>query len=71
MVDNKKQVSEDPEVVIESAIGRTEDFIQKNGKTLLTILIVVVLLVGGFFGYKYLYSTPRQEKASAAIFSAQ
>ncbi len=71
MVDKKKQEEIDPEVKIESAIGRTEHFIQQNGKTLLTILAVIVVLVGGFFAYKYLYAAPRQEKASASLFVAQ
>ncbi|MDR2936424.1 MAG: tetratricopeptide repeat protein [Rikenellaceae bacterium] len=71
MVDKKKHEEVDPEVKIESVIGRTEYFIQQNGKTLLTVLAVIVVLVGGFFAYKYLYVAPRQEKAAAAIFAAQ
>lgn len=72
MVSKKKQVKEEhPEEVIESAINRTEFFIQKNGKTLLTILIVIVVIAGGLAGYRYLHKVPRQNKAAAAIFPAQ
>ncbi|MCD7962255.1 MAG: tetratricopeptide repeat protein [Rikenellaceae bacterium] len=71
MADNKKQVKEDPEEVIESAINKTEMFIFKNGKTLLTILLVLVVIVGGFTAYRYLYSVPQQKKAASAIFEAQ
>lgn len=71
MATNKKTQSEDPEVVIESAIGRGEQFIEKNGKTLLIALIVVVAIVAGYFGYQHLYKVPQIEKASAAMFEAQ
>lgn len=70
-VKTHKSEEKDPEVVIESAIGRTEMFIMKNGKLLLTILAVVVVVVGGFFGYKYLVVGPRGEKAMAAMFIAE
>lgn len=72
MSDKKKHEPEkDPEVAIESAIGRTENWILQNGKTLLTILGVLVVIVGGYFGYQYLYQAPRQQKAEAAMFRAQ
>jgi predicted negative regulator of RcsB-dependent stress response len=72
MADKKNQEPEkDPEAAIASAIGRTEDWILQNGKTLLTILGVLVIVVGGYFGYRYLYQAPRQEKAAAAMFRAQ
>ena len=34
-------------------------------------MIVVVVVVGGFFGYKYLISGPRAEKAAAMMFVAE
>lgn len=71
MVDKNKKHEEDPEVVIENAIGETENFIMRNGRSLLIALVVVVVVVSGFFGYKYLVVTPRAEKASAMMFTAQ
>lgn len=71
MVNKKQKPQEDPEVKIESAIGRTEAWIQKNAKTLLTILVVVIVVAGGYFAYQYLYKAPRQEKAASAMFNAQ
>lgn len=61
----------DPEVAIENALGKTELFFQRNSKLLLTILVVIVVAVGGYFGYKYLYQAPRAEKASEMMFVAQ
>jgi tetratricopeptide (TPR) repeat protein len=72
MSDKKNHEPEkDAGVAIASAIGQTENWILQNGKTLLTILGVLVVIVGGWFGYKYLYQAPRQEKAAAAMFRAQ
>ena len=72
MAVNKKQnQKEDPEAVIESALNRTEFFIERNGKKLLIALVIVVAIVGGYFGFEHLYKAPRSKKASAAMFQAQ
>lgn len=71
MVQNKPQAEKDPEVAIASAIGRVEAFIMRNSRSLLTALGVVIIVVGGFFGYKYLVAVPRMEKASAMMFAAE
>lgn len=71
MAQNKPQAEKDPEVAIASAIGRVEAFIMRNSRSLLTALGVVILVVGGFFGYKYLVAVPRMEKASAMMFAAE
>ena len=72
MANKKKQAAEkDPEVAIESAIGRSEAWLQRNSKVLLTVLAVIVVIVGGYFAYQYLYQAPRQEKAATAIYQAQ
>lgn len=71
MATKKTVDTQDPEVAIESAINQTEDFIQRNGKNLLTALVVVVLVVGGYFGYKYLWAAPRAVKAADMMYVAQ
>lgn len=70
-VTHVKRGSEDPEERIESAIGRTEQFIFKHGKTLITVLLVVVVAIGGWMAYKHLYQVKRAEKAGAMMFVAQ
>lgn len=67
----KHNDAQDPEVVIESALGRSEQFIEKHGKKMLIGLIVVVLAVSGYFGYKHLIQAPRLEKAADAIYTPQ
>lgn len=67
----KTQQYEDPEEKIESALGRTEQYLYNNGKKLLTVLGVLVLASLLFLGYKYIYQTKRAEKAGAAMFVAE
>lgn len=71
IMDTKKHQHEDPEAVIEGAIGRTELFIAKNAKKLLIALAVVIVVVGGYFGYKYLYVAPQAQRAATAIYVAE
>ena len=71
MTDKKKPEEKDAEVAIESAIGRTEAWLQQNSKMLLTILGAIIVVVGGYFAYQYLYKAPRQQKAATAIYQAQ
>jgi TolA-binding protein len=44
---------------------------EKNKKGINTALIVVVVLIAGFFGYQRLYQAPRETKAANAIYHAQ
>lgn len=67
----KKPIEKAPEEQIAAALSKTELFIQKKGKLLLTILIVIVLAVGGWYGYNQLYLKPRVEAASVAMFTPQ
>lgn len=71
MVENKKTQAQDPEVVIESTISKFEFFLEKNGRSLLIALGVLILLAGAFFAYKYLYASPRAQKAATAMYQAQ
>jgi len=59
------------ELNVGKAIIGTETFLEKNGKLLIGALIAVAVILGGYFGYKYLYIAPREEKAQAAIFVGQ
>lgn len=67
----KHNDAQDPEVVIETALGRSEQFIEKHGKKMLIGLIVVVLGVSGYFGYKHLIQAPRMDKAANALYMSQ
>lgn len=71
MAKNTIEPQNDPEVMIEEAINQSESFIYTNGKKLITALVIIIVIVGGYFAYTGLYTTPRQEKASAMMFAAE
>ena len=63
--------SQDAEVIIDSALSKSEQFVEKNGKKLLVALAVVLLIVGGYYAYKFLWSNPRGVEASNMMFVAE
>src|SRR5690606_3465398 len=56
---------------IEHSLGKAELFYEKNARTINIVGIAIILVIGGYFGYKYLYQQPREKKAQAMIFKAQ
>lgn len=44
---------------------------EKNQKMIIGAIVAVVVLVGGYFGYKELIQKPNEEKAATALFSAE
>lgn len=50
---------------------RTQSYLERNNKSILIVLGAIILLVGGYFGYKYLVKVPENEKAVEAIAQAQ
>lgn len=56
---------------IEEVLSSSEQFLEKNQKTILWGLLALVIVVGGFLAYHYLYKLPRNEKAQAAIFKGE
>jgi tetratricopeptide (TPR) repeat protein len=58
----------EPEMeVLEKAKG----FWEKNSKNILMASIAVIVLVGGYLGYKYLVQLPNETKAQEEIFKAE
>lgn len=66
-----KETKEQPAIDIEGAFDKTEQYIEQNRKSLLIITGSVVLLVGIYFGWKYLYLKPKSEEASAKMYKAE
>ncbi len=67
----KMNQQEEPDVQIESAINKSEQFIEKNSKKMLLALCIAVLAMGGYFGYTHLISAPKEAKAVEAIYQAE
>lgn len=56
---------------IQEAIGKTELWMQKNGKYIIYALVAVIVVVGGIFAFKHLYTLPRDAKAAESMFMAE
>ncbi|WP_276502100.1 tetratricopeptide repeat protein [Terrimonas pollutisoli] len=53
------------------ALAKAKDFWTRNSKPILIVGTVLLLLVGGFWGYKNLVQKPKEEKAADALFKAE
>ncbi len=70
---NKKNVTVEAQIdqEFEAAVDKTQDFFDKNGKTITYVLIAIVAVVAAIFGYQKFVKEPRAEKAAAAMYMAQ
>jgi len=55
---------------LESALTKTEQFIEDNQKIILYVIAAVVILVGGFLGFNKFYLQPRENEAESQMFMA-
>ncbi|GAB4279898.1 MAG: hypothetical protein Kow0068_03990 [Marinilabiliales bacterium] len=56
---------------IQETLSKTEQFIEKNQKTLTIIIIAIMVIVGGYIGYKKLYLNPMKEEAYSQMYAAE
>lgn len=68
MADENKN---EPIVDVEEAFSKTELFIENNKKSLSIIVGAIVVLVGGYFAYKYWYVAGEEAKAQTEMFKAE
>ncbi len=66
-----KANKQEKDLNVEQSLKSVETFAEKNKRTISGAIIAVLLLIGGFFGYMYLYIQPREEKAEIAIFKGE
>ena len=60
-----------PILDVQEAYGKTEQYIIENSKSLSIIAGAIVLLVGGYFAWKYLYVADLEESAKKEMFKAE
>lgn len=53
------------------AVAKAKDFWTRNSKVILGVGLVLLLGVGGFWGYKHFIAGPKEEKAADAMFKAE
>ena len=63
--------TEEKIVAVEEALGKTEQFIEKNQKLLTIVIGLAIVFVLGFFGYNKLYVSPMDEEAQSQMFMAE
>lgn len=56
---------------VEEVYTKTEKYIEENKKSLSIILLAIVGIVGGYFGYKYLILEPKEAEAQKDMFFAE
>lgn len=66
-----KEQTEEKNTEIGEVISNTEQFIEKNQKTLIIVAAAIVVVVLGFFGLRKFYFQPRQERAANEMFAAE
>jgi tetratricopeptide (TPR) repeat protein len=71
MAQDKKDTAANSVESVENALTRTEHFIENNQKSLTIIVLAIVIVVGGYLGYKKLYLAPMEEKAQSQMFAAE
>lgn len=52
-------------------VTRAKSFWDKNSKPIIYISTAIILLVGGWLVYKYMFKLPKEEKANDAVFVVQ
>lgn len=62
---------EEKDLNITESISKVEHYIETNKKTFSIILGVIVLLVGGYLGYKKLIVAPQEREAEGQMFIAE
>lgn len=67
MADKKSSQEFDGEIIIEKA----KDFWTKYSKPLMIVSTVIILAVGGWYGYQNFVKKPKEAKAVEAMFKAQ
>jgi len=67
----KKETNEAGFQTVENALSKTEQYIEENQRSLTIIVLAIVVVVGGYLGYKKFYLEPNNEEANAAMFYAQ
>ena len=58
-------------VDVVGAYSKTERYIEENKKSLSIITGAIILIVGGYFGYKKLYVEPMETEAQSQMFMAE
>lgn len=67
------KVKENEEVIInvESAYDKTEQFFEDNQKIILGVVAAIIIIIGGYVGYKKFIIAPKEAEAASQMFRAE
>src|SRR5437868_6805776 len=65
------ETKEDQGINIEETLGRTEEFVNKNKKSLMIIGGAVAIAVAGYLYYQYSYVAGKEKETEAQMFRAE
>ena len=69
---SKKEVTnQDQFEAVENVLSKTENYIEENQKSLTIIVFVIVLIVGGYLGYKRFVMAPKEKEAQTQLWAAE
>ncbi len=71
MTKKKKTGAEEPIEGVENLLGKTENYIEENQKSLTIIVAAIVIVVLGYLGYRNLYVAPLEAEAKSQIYMAE
>lgn len=71
MSKNNKAQNHDGFESVEEALTRTERYIEQNRKSLTIIILVILLIVGGYLSYKRFILEPKEKEAQSEMYMAE
>jgi tetratricopeptide (TPR) repeat protein len=69
---SKKNVADQDQFeAVENALSKTEHYIEENQKSLTIIIFAIIIIVGGYLGYKRFVMTPKENEAQTQMWMAE
>lgn len=67
----KKESQQDQFESVENALSKTEHYIEENQKSLTIIVAAIIIIVGGYLGYKRFVEAPKENEAKSQMWMAE
>jgi tetratricopeptide (TPR) repeat protein len=67
----KNEANQDQFEQVENALSKTEHYIEENQKSLTIIVLAIIIIVGGYLGYKRYVVTPKENEAKSQMWMAE
>jgi len=67
----KKDAQQDQFEQVENALSKTEHYIEENQKSLTIIVLAIIIIVGGYLGYKRFVVSPKENEAKSQMWMAE